>query len=555
MNKKAIIGLILLMPFLYANAATKKKEEKNFSVSKYIDIYSSLLRELNSFYVDSIDAEKLVNTSIESMLQELDPYTSYIPEEQNSDYKFMTTGEYGGIGSMITQNESGQIVISEPYEGFPAHKSGLMAGDLLMEIDGQKTKGKTVSEVSSLLKGQAGTSVKVEIFRPFADKTIKKEITREQIQIHPVSYYGVVGDKIGYIYLNQFTDKAADEVKKAFLELKEKHQITSLVFDLRNNPGGLLDQASLITNIFIPKGQEVVVTKGKAKQWDNTYKTTEEPLDINMPLVILVNNNTASASEIVSGALQDLDRAVIIGTRTYGKGLVQSTREVAYNGHIKLTTAKYYIPSGRCIQAIDYAKRNEDGSLERIPDSLTKEFKTRAGRTVRDGAGISPDIEVKNETKMNIAYHLYQKNIIFDYATKYASTHKKIDSPETFKLTEAEFQEFKAFINEKEFKYELKSAEYLKKLKEVVEFEGYTEISKTEMDALEAKLMSKSERDIDIFRKDVEDLLTIEIIKRYYFQKGEIRYTLRNDPELKKALEILSSGTDEYNALLKPKVQ
>jgi carboxyl-terminal processing protease len=553
MQKRPFLTFILASIFiLNVFAVEKKQTDPNFEISKNLDIYNAVLKELNIYYVDTIKPGVLVKESIDKMLESLDPYTTFIPEEDTKDLKFMTTGEYGGIGSMISQNKENEIVISEPYEGMPAEKAGLRAGDVILEVDGVSLKGKNVSNVSELLKGQPGTDVKITIKHFIDKKPVTKTITREKILINPVSYYGIVAPKTGYILLSQFTDKAGDEVKSALLDLKNNFQIESLILDLRNNPGGLINQAVDITNLFVPKGIEIVATKGKVKQFDDNYKSTEEPLDPKIPLTVLVNSNTASASEIVSGALQDLDRAVIIGTRTFGKGLVQATREVSYNGHLKLTTAKYYIPSGRCIQALDYSHKNEDGSIASIPDSLTKEFKTKGGRIVRDGGGISPDLEVKNEQKLNISYYLYNKNMIFDFATEYVAKNKKIASPEEFKLSDQDYQEFKDFLKKQNFSYTLRSAEYLKKLKEIADFEGYGEMSKDEFTALEKKLAGNTDRDLDLFKKDIEDLLNAEIIKRYYYQKGEIRYQLKDDPELKKALEVLSDKS-AYENLLRPK--
>lgn len=558
MNKRTYL-LALLACFILINSNVfceekklpEKQLDRNFEITKNLDIYNSLFRQLDLFYVDSIKPKKLITESINDMLESLDPYTNYIPEEETKDLKFMTTGEYGGIGALISQNKDNEICVAEPYEGMPADKAGLKAGDVITEIDGVKLKGKTVSDVSDLLKGQPGTSVKVILNRYNEKKPLERTITREKIQINPISYYGVVGSKTGYILLNQFTDKASDGVKAAILDLKNNHHIESLILDLRNNPGGLLDQAVAIANYFIPEGQEILSTRGKVKQWDATYKTTQEPILPDMPLAVLVNSNTASASEIVSGALQDLDRGIIIGTRSYGKGLVQSTREISYNGHLKVTTAKYYTPSGRCIQAIDYAHRNEDGSIARIPDSLTHEFKTKNGRIVKDGGGITPDVEVKNDQKMNISYYLYNKNMIFDFATQFAAKNKKIANPEEFKLTDKNYDEFKAFLKSRNFTYTLKSAESLKRLKEVADYEGYGEMSKNEFAALEKKLTPNTDRDLDLFKSDIEDLLSSEIIKRYYYQKGSIQFNLKSDSEVKKALEILGDK-EKYKSILTP---
>lgn len=555
MNKKAFL-LLLLTSSIFCTAsvlgAEKKQSERNFEITKHLDIYNSLFRELDLSYVDSIKPQKLITQSINDMLESLDPYTTYIPEEDSKDFKFMITGEYGGVGSIISQNKEKEIIISEPYEGMPAEKEGLRAGDKIVEVDGIKLKGKTVSDVSDLLKGTPGTSVKVSLERMGEKSLIVKHITRQKIQINPVSYYGVVGNKVGYILLNQFTDKSAEEVKKAIFDLKNNQHVESIVLDLRNNPGGLLDQAVSITNYFLPKGLDILATKGKVKQWDVTYKTTEDPILADMPLCVLVNNNSASASEIVSGALQDMDRGVVIGTRTFGKGLVQSNKEISYKGMLKVTTAKYYTPSGRCIQAIDYAHRGEDGELTKVPDSLMHEFKTKGGRTVKDGGGIMPDIEVKNEQNMNISYYLYTQNMMFDFATEYANRNKKVASPEEFKLTDKDFQDFKDFLKKRNFTYKLKSAEALAKVKELFDYEGYGDIAKEEYAALEKKLAVNIDRDIDLFKKDIEDLMAAEILKRYYYQKGAIRYNLLSDPELKKAVAVLGDKA-QYSQLLKPK--
>jgi carboxyl-terminal processing protease len=552
MNKIKIILLAVLMPTAILFAKEKQVVDRNFEISKGMDIYNSLFRELDLYYVDTINPGKLMQESIDKMLEGVDPYTTYIPEEDQKDFRFMTTGEYGGVGAVISQNKKGETYISVPYEGMPAQRNGLRAGDIILEVDGNKLKGKTVSEVSELLKGEAGTMVKVTIERYGEKKPITKTFAREKIQINPVTYYGVVGDKVGYINLNQFTDKATDEVKAAIMDLKNNKQITSLIFDLRNNPGGLINDAVSISNCFLPQGVEIVSTKGKMKQWDAVYKSTESPILPTMPMVILVNGNTASASEIVSGAVQDYDRGVILGTRTYGKGLVQSTREVSYNGYLKVTTAKYYTPSGRCIQAIDYAHRDEDGNITRIPDSLTHEFKTKIGRTVKDGGGIMPDVEVKNDKKANISLYLYLDNKIFDFATQYATKHKKIDSPEEFKLTDKEYEDFKQFLKEQNFTYTLRSADQLKKLKDMIEFEGYDEILKNDLDSLQQKLVPNIDRDLELFKPDVVRLIEAEIIERYYYQKGSVRYALKEDDEVKKALEILANK-EQYNQILSVK--
>ncbi len=529
-------------------ASVSDSDNSNAQLAKYLDVYNSIFKQLSLYYVDTINAKKIISSSIDEALSSLDPYTTYIPDEESSDFKFMTTGQYGGIGALISQHPRSysdslksdyDVLISEPYEGLPADKAGLKAGDVIVQIDKTKVKGKTISEVSEMLRGIPGTSLEVIINRG-GEKNIKKHIVREKIAIPAVTYYGVVGDSTAYILLSQFTEKSAEGVRTAINDMKSKHNITSIVLDLRNNPGGLLDQAVEIINLFVPQGKEVLSMRGRAKQLDQVFKTSSAALLPDIPLVVLVNSSSASASEIVSGALQDLDRAVVIGTRSFGKGLVQSTRELPYNGHLKLTTAKYYIPSGRCIQAIDYAKRADDGSLSKIPDSLRHEFKTANGRVVKDGGGIEPDFEVKNEMSLNIAYQLWAKNLIFDYATVYCSENKRIAEPESFSITDKDFEAFKSFVKGTDFKYELRTSGRLEWLLDIAKEEGYGERAKDEFAALKKKLTPDIDADMDLFKKDIVDMINGEILKRMYYQKGYVRHTLVSDPVLKKALSVLN---------------
>ena len=529
-------------------ASVSDSDNSNAQLAKYLDVYNSIFKQLSLYYVDTINAKKIISSSIDEALSSLDPYTTYIPDEESSDFKFMTTGQYGGIGALISQHPRSysdslksdyDVLISEPYEGLPADKAGLKAGDVIVQIDKTKVKGKTISEVSEMLRGIPGTSLEVIINRG-GEKNIKKHIVREKIAIPAVTYYGVVGDSTAYILLSQFTEKSAEGVRTAINDMKSKHNITSIVLDLRNNPGGLLDQAVEIINLFVPQGKEVLSMCGRAKQLDQVFKTSSAALLPDIPLVVLVNSSSASASEIVSGALQDLDRAVVIGTRSFGKGLVQSTRELPYNGHLKLTTAKYYIPSGRCIQAIDYAKRADDGSLSKIPDSLRHEFKTANGRVVKDGGGIEPDFEVKNEMSLNIAYQLWAKNLIFDYATVYCSENKRIAEPESFSITDKDFEAFKSFVKGTDFKYELRTSGRLEWLLDIAKEEGYGERAKDEFAALKKKLTPDIDADMALFKKDIVDMIDGEILKRMYYQKGYVRHTLVSDPVLKKALSVLN---------------
>lgn len=524
-----------------------KFDDINFEISKNLDIYFTLFKELNLYYVDEKAPADLVKTSIDKMLQTLDPYTVYIPESQMEDYKLMTTGEYGGIGALI--RKSGEyIVIAEPYENFPAYKAGLKAGDLILEVDGNSIKGKSSEDISNVLKGQPNSTLKLLLKRPGVEKEFEKEIVREEIKINSVPYSGLISEGIGYIRFSSFTQNSGEEVKNAFLDLKEKYNIKSLVLDLRGNPGGLLLEAVNITNLFVKKGEEVVSTKGKISEWNKTYKTVNQAIDAEIPIVALVNRSSASASEIVSGAFQDLDRAVIVGERTFGKGLVQTTRPLSYNSKLKVTTAKYYIPSGRCIQALDYAHRNEDGSVGKIPDSLITEFSTKNGRKVFDGGGVMPDIEVKPIYLSKIAVSLVAENYIFDYATLYANKHENIDSASTFSITDEDYTDFISYLNDKDFDYNTISERKLDELIEITEKEKYYDSAKEEFDILKQKIAHDKNKDLQTFKEEIIELLNEEIISRYYYQKGRIQFALTKDPEVEKAIEVLNNK-EEYEAV------
>lgn len=519
--------------------AQSKNESKNFEMNKNLDIFYGIVRELDQFYVDSIKPDKLIKSGIDAMLSTLDPYTNYITETDLDDFKFMTTGEYGGIGSLIAVKD-GKVLISEPYEGLPAAKNGLKPGDIIVAIDGVPMDGKRVDEASASLKGEANTDVKLTIKRFATGKTEDVKIKREKIQINSVAYANLVAPKTGYIAISSFTDKTGDEFKAAFLDLKNKGA-ESLIIDLRGNGGGVMEEALKVVNYFVPKGEEILSTRGKLRQWDRVYKTTVEPLDTVMPIAVMVDQGSASASEIVSGALQDLDRAVIIGNRTFGKGLVQSARGLSYNGNLKVTTAKYYTPSGRCVQAIDYSRRNPDGSVGEIPDSLTSVFKTKNGREVRDGGGITPDIKTTVKTPPNILFYLVNDLILFDFANQYAASHPEIAAAKDFKLTDEDYNAFKEFVKSKDFKYDKQSEKILEKLKEVAKFEGYMDGAEEEFKALEGKLTHDLNRSLNTFRPDIEEFLAAEILKRYYYQKGATEYQLQYDDELKKTIETLSN--------------
>ena len=536
-TKKAgivIIGICVFAISLYSF----KQDDKNFQIAKNLDIYYTLFRELNLFYVDDVEPNKLVKTSIDKMLESLDPYTNFISEDDVEDFRFMTTGEYAGIGALISK-QKGKIVIAEPYEGFPAQKSGLKAGDVLLEVAGKPTVNLSTEDVSSLLKGPAGKAVTVKVERYGQKKPMDIEIIREKIQIDPVPYYGMLDKETGYIRLSNFTVDCTERVKMAFIELKEKQGAKSLVLDLRSNPGGLLVEAVRISNLFIPKGQEIVSTRGKVKQWDKVYMATENPLDTVMPIAVLVNRGSASASEIVAGAIQDLDRGMIIGTRTFGKGLVQTTRDLSYNAKLKITTAKYYIPSGRCIQALDYTHRNEDGSVGVIPDSLITKYTTKKGRIVFDGGGVAPDVLVEDETLSNLSANLITKSVVFDFATYFNSKTEKVAAPEEFAITPEMYSDFIQFVKQQDFKYESKTEEQLDKLLEIAKREKYYDISKVEFETLKQKLGHNIDQDLEHFKKEISELMADEIISRYYYQKGAIKAALKDDQDVDKALEIL----------------
>jgi len=551
MKKRNRILLLTLTAIICSiSLSAQKNEDKYFKINKNLSIFNSILRELNTFYVDTLDYDKLVQTGIGSMLNSLDPYTDYIPEDMTDDLKMMTTGEYAGIGAMIMQKD-GQIVVSEPYEGLPAQKNDVRAGDVILEVDGVSTKGKTSAEVSSLLKGKNGTEITIKIQRLNEKKPIEKKFKRENIQIHPI-IYSTVFNKTGYIMLNDFTDKAAEEFKGVVSDLVKSKQINSLIIDIRSNPGGLVEEAVKIMGYFVPKGTTIVTTRGRYRETDRVYKTPSDPLFPTLKLAVLVNRGSASASEILSGSLQDLDRGVIIGERTFGKGLVQSVRPVGYGGNVKITIAKYYTPSGRCVQALDYSHRNEDGSVGRIPDSLTTAFKTKNGRTVRDGGGVLPDSLTNDSRKLNIAYYILLQNMYFDFATKYAQQHKTIASPDRFKLTDGEFNDFVNYLlKEKKFTYTTQTENYYNQLLDAAKLEGFDESAKNEFENLKAKLVPNIEQNIKGNRKEIENMLTSEIIQRYYFQKGQVQYMLKDDNDLKAALDILSS--DKYSRILSVK--
>ena len=543
-----ILILALLLPIgLFA-----QEKQNNFEIAKSLDIYNSLLRELNLNYVDEINPGELNETAIKAMLDGLDPYTVFIPESDIENAKFMTTGEYGGIGAII-QYDGEFTRISDPYYGWPAQKAGIIAGDVILEVNGVDCKKKNTQEVSNLLKGQPGTEVTLKLKRYGQEKPIEKTLKREKVKIDNIPYYKLFDNGVAYLQLSGFTRDAAKEVKEKFAEMRKKGQLKGFVLDLRGNGGGLMNEAVDIVNMFIPKGKPVVSMKGKAATANSLHPTNNDPVDLDIPLAILVDGNSASASEIVAGAIQDYDRGVIIGERTFGKGLVQNILPLSYNTQMKVTVAHYYIPSGRCIQEIDYSHKKDTTQTKN--DTLGKAFKTIHGRTVYEGHGIMPDVKVKRDPYAIVTAYLYGKNYIFDYANKYYSEHKSIDSADRFQIDEATYQDFMKFVKDKKFSYTTESEKAIEKLKKTAKDEGYLDKIKPQIELLEKNLAAEKANDLISNRKDIEELLRSEIVGRYYYQRGRIVASLNDDPDLKRAFEILlnTNGKDEYHSILSGK--
>jgi len=546
--KIKIAGLIVIGTLISFNSQAQLSEQTHFDIAKYLDIYNALFKELNLFYVDSIDVKKTIQDNISFMLRRLDPYTIYFSEEETSTFEEQTTGEYGGIGAGL-KFVNGKTIIGEPFEGMPAALAGLQAGDILLAIDDISLDGKDDDFASLHLRGPANTKVKIKFLRSGDSKPREIVVERKQLQINPVTYYGVLSGNIGYIYLSGFTTHSAENVKAALDDLKTNKGIESLIIDVRDNGGGVVENCLEILNYFLPKGELLLTMKGKFRQLDRTYRATQQPIAPNIPLVVLVNQSSASASEILAGTLQDLDRAVIIGTRTYGKGLVQSPRPLPYNGELKVTTAKYYVPSGRNIQAIDYSHRNEDGSASYVPDSLTSVFYTSKGRPVRDGGGITPDIVIEEKKLPTIYYYMFRDNLFFDFVTEWRIKHPHIALPDQFILSDDTYESFKTFVRSKKFDYDRQSEEALKNLKEIMDFEGYLPSASEEFAALENKLKPDLNRDLEYHKSMLSKMLTDEIMRQYYYAKGAKIYSLRNDSVLKKAMEILSDKNLYDNTL------
>lgn len=552
MKQQLMSLLLLLLPMTMMG---QSGQDHNFNVAKNMDIFNAIYKNLDLMYVDSLDADEVIGTGIKAMLKSLDPYTEYYPESDIKQLKTMLTGKYAGVGALIRLNNQIQrVVIDEPYENMPAAEAGLRKGDIILSIDDTTMTDKDVSYVSEHLRGEPGSSFIIKIKRPTTGKTMKMKVTRKQIQLPFMPFYGLLDNKIGYINFNQFTDQCAKEVRRAFIDLKKKGA-EKLIFDLRNNGGGSVSEAVSIINMFLPKDLTVLQMKGKLARANHEYKTTVEPIDTVMPIVVLVNGNTASSSEIMSGNLQDRDRAVIMGTKTYGKGLVQAPMDLPYNTQMKLTTSKYYIPSGRCIQALNY-KHSKGGYVESVPDSLTKVFYTDGGREVRDGGGIKPDVEVKPDSLPNIAYYLAgvrdSNEIVFNYEVDYIAKHPTIAPAKDFALSDADYEEFKARVLASDFKYDRETEKYLKDLVKLAKFEGYYDDAKGEFEALQKKLSHNVSKDLDFNKQSIKQILENDIVAAYYYQGGAIENSLRYDKQVKEAIRLLNAP-EEYNNILHPK--
>ena len=549
MKKGLIAAAALVGAGVFFQSA--RTSDRNFEISRNLDIFHSIFREVDMLYVDTIDVESVITTGINAMLGKLDPYTVYYPEDKEKDLKMMLTGKYAGIGAIIRKYPKMEyVVIEEPYENMPASDSGVKAGDRILSIDGESMKDKESDYVSDHLRGEAGTHFKLTLGRPGVADSICIDITRANIALPAVPYYGM-WKGVGYILLDSFTDGCAHDVRLALIALKEQGA-KSIILDLRDNGGGSLTEAIDIVNLFVPKGVTVVETKGKMRQASSSFATRRDPVDADIPLVVMTNGNSASASEIVSGALQDLDRAVVVGARTFGKGLVQTTRSLPFNGTLKVTTSKYYIPSGRCIQEIDYSHRNDKGRAERVPDSLTHVFHTKAGREVRDGGGIRPDVFCQADTMPEIMYYLSTDVVLFDFLNKYCREHEAIPPVSEFSISDSLYEEFADFVRKSDFKFECQSSQALKALRDIAKYEGLLAKSKAEFDSLESKLQYDLNNDLDQFRDDIKLLLGSSIATRYYYQRGTIQYNMRNDAMLDTAMNVISD-VRRYKSILKKK--
>jgi carboxyl-terminal processing protease len=545
MRKTILIGLIALIG--YGSFSMLSPNERYFEIVKNLDIFATLFKEINSYYVDEINPNTLMKSGIDAMLNSLDPYTNYIPEDDIEDYRTMTTGEYGGIGALIGKRLGKNTVIM-PYKNFPADKSGLKIGDEIIEIDGINVEDKNTTEISKLLKGQSGTKITLTVLRYGIEEPIDIELEREKIIIDNVPYYGMVTENIGFIKLTDFTTNASKEVRKALNSLK-KDGADKIILDLRDNPGGLLNEAINVANIFVEKGTEIVSTKGKVKDWNKIYRALDNPLDTEIPLAVLVSSRSASASEIVAGVVQDYDRGVLVGQKTFGKGLVQATRPLTYNSQLKVTTAKYYIPSGRCIQAIDYSSRNEDGSVGTIPDSLKTAFTTSTGRVVYDGGGVNADIEVDELRLSPIAQSLIAKSLLFDYATKYYYMNEEIGDSRSFSLSTEEYQQFVEWLGDKDYGYETNTEKSLSQLETMFQKESFYDEAKESLTALKQEIADSKKNDLSEHKEEIKEYLEQEIVSRYYLDDGAIEAAFDSDPEIREAVNILQDQQDYLNIL------
>jgi carboxyl-terminal processing protease len=550
MKKRAKYTVIMLVTVAAMLAAgfLPQDQSRDFRIAKNLDIFFSLFRELNSFYVDEIDPDKVVRTGINSMLQSLDPYTEYYSETELDDIAFMTTGKYGGIGAMI-RNSGDYAVVTQIYKGFPADIAGIKPGDLLKKVDNKSLKGLPSDKVSDNLKGDPGTTIEITVERNGSD--LNFTLKRDRVAVSPVPFYGMLDANTAYIRFTNFTQNCGQDVRNALVDLRTNHNPTQVILDLRGNPGGLMNEATEVVNIFVPAGNEVVSTRGKVKQFDTVSKTTRQPVDTNIPLVVLISRGSASAAEIVAGAIQDLDRGVVMGQRSFGKGLVQVTRPLSYNGQLKVTTAKYYIPSGRCIQALDFTHRNEDGSVGYIPDSLISSFKTKNGRIVKDGGGITPDLVVTPPMLSQVATELYINNHIFDFATHYYHKNPDIKTVAEIRITDEVYTSFAEFLKSRNFTYKTATATALETLISTARREKYYDLHAEAFSALENNLAINPDNDLALFRAEIAELLEDEIAERYFYQEGAIENAVRKDSTVLKAVELLNNR-DKYQALLKP---
>lgn len=548
--KKSLKYFGLLVLVITASIFIASRNNNYFEIAKNLDIFAALYKELNTYYVDEVEPSKLIKKGVDAMLESLDPYTNYITEDEIEDFRFQSTGKYGGIGASIRKSGD-YVVISEPYEGFAAFKAGLRSGDMIYEIDSKSIKGKSTDDISKLLKGQPGTEIKLTIKKIGKSDSELIVFKREEIKINSVPYSSIVGNDIAYVKLTQFTDNCSQDVHKALTKLTEKNKLKGIILDLRGNPGGLLTEAVNVTNLFINKNTLVVSTKGKVEEWNKRYNALNIPFNADIPLIVLVNSGSASASEIVSGAIQDLDRGVVIGQRTFGKGLVQTTRNLSYGTQLKVTTAHYYTPSGRCIQAINYAERNEDGSVAKIPDSLKNSFKTINQRIVTDGGGVEPDVVTESPKFQNIVNSLLSKGLIFDYATEYFLKHPEISVAADFKLSEQDFNDFLLFLKNKEYDYVTKTEDALKSFEKMAEKESYYASLKPNIEELRQKINQDKEQDVIKHKAIITSYLTEEIVSRYYYQKGRIENSLNNDPDVVKAIELFNN-IESYTKILNP---